>query len=1076
MGSRITSRTQLQAIAVLDERFSFANLSSSLSSYIEASPEPDRAQPGSNQGYMEVDLLAAESLSAQVTYNLQTVNEGPPLGGNRGGRGIQKLSTASDYSGYLNVNKVTGFEIIDLASAGAEQRQKPTAVTTPGHKTIVVYVHIDSSSNESLRAQVRDPSTDTWTSVTILADVYNASKPALIQLPSGRLVCFYTVLQAVGGTNYVRLNQVYSDDDGATWTTGGQHISGFKLDLGTVSPDKLRAVLDPRGYITLTLHDGTTTYHYVSDDFGGSFEQIESFTMEDTELVVDNTGGVILIGTNASAHLVYSRKATPYSRFQDDPSHATTLDSGTVDYNSGDYAVAATVDSEGYLWVFWRNAPSNRGRIYSERYDMATMTVADDEWNSDGLGGNVHPLDTGSNTAYLNEFTAVPHKEGILLIGDWELGVQAEESSLTAIRLGGYSSLDWAMTGFGWVAATVGYQAGTVWFGHIDPTSVGYALTNSGTSSEAVTVDGTTITTTVGQRYYAKTGGTSVPHLEWWENQVASGGSLTASHIATQLTWDNGTTKTHVVVIRRTSTGFSVYDTASGTTQIGVDVTGLTADTKYEFLAYLNEDDFAIWYREAGDQVWTAGPATTTLTNSAAGGTHKVIFGHITSGTTETSKWRWMLSAMNAESTDPDLPNLTLPDDLQGREYSVRPQWLGSGLQMVASGSSSFRGDTWTAATRGRFPASNLDAAIAPSPRDPFKSKDDTTDCIFSWEPEPGLATRMLSSSIAVYLRSNAQTAYWEGSNNGTSWTTLGTLDSTSGLDPASGTLTFQLDGNWLRPASGSATSGQYLQLDELDYVSLVWSGGTATSPGVFAVRRSSEGVWDDAGRQLEALLDDNADTDIATGIGTPTSLELWQKDVTCVIHNQATAYRYYRLRIPAQDTAEGQFIVESFLPGPLLVPGLEYGWGRIVRTEASVESSETRAGRRRRREAAPPRRVAEVAWPDGWSMTQVEAVNPTPDWISANASSAEGIGVRADAYLVERLLSRAKSGELPVVYLPTVGFSPSGAMWDFAVTARDEQLYGFITSTRAVRQNLLGDEGTNELVSLSALVISEEA
>lgn len=1077
-----TDRDYLQGLVILDDRFTHDNIDATTSSFTEEGPEPDNAVPGSNKGFLQLEPLGP--LDDVGDYDVQTVKEGAAVGGNQGGRYASKLSSASTYLGHLNFNKPTKHETILEATATYNNRKNPDSLTLAGSNGKILYAWAEDLLNpREIYVATRTVAGVHSSPVTVatIASATAIPTPALCQLPSGRVLLFYLDRVTYGGTTYSVLAFWYTDDEGATWTQGGHELAGWQKDVASVAVNKLRAVYH-RGYITLIATHGTAskTYHLVSDDLGASFTEVEDFTdLYFCDALVDNAGRVVIVGHDAVGALKWSRKGSPFGLFADDPSHATTLDGVNVDVTTSGVGspVCATLDDVGYLWVFWRADSANRGRLNARRADIDTMVLVKDRWNSDHLGGVFSPADTGDDDARFHHFDATVAGDSIALITTWLTPSFANPRGLSCVLLGGQSSLDWPRQSFGHKSGAPAYSSGFAWFPLDDPNNVStWTMTNAGTNSYTTTSSGGQIQTTAGSRMYQRDGTLGSPAIHMFACKVASGGSLTAPIVGAELFWDTtgaGATGSRVEV-RMTSTQIELWDTATVATQIGSTINvDMTAGR--EFLVYMVEGEILFAHRAVGGDAWTVDITSTSL-NKAALGLMRIIWGHAAVGTGD-STWTHCMSAMDGETHDPEIidQNTTGVTALEGREYSPFRQWIGStGMHLRAKGSSSYREDTFTAPTTARFPIQRIDPTRSPSPSSKHHTTDTAAAVEVVWTPNGGNNSRILSSSLGLFLVGNFRTATLFG-GDGATWDTLASIDRADGLDPATGSLNYQINGNHIRPATGSNPSRQFLGVDALDYVELAWSGGSATSPGRFRVLNNSAGLWADAGRRVEALLEDNDDADLATGVGTPTSCVLYAGSSLTVIHNVTTEYSHYRLHIPAQDTPEGKIHVGLALLGAFVPFGLPYDWARILGTTPNASSSRDRAGTRRVVEEGRPRRSVEVSWPQGWDLSQISGVvSSTPDHIGAHSSSPEGIGVKHDATLVERLLYRLKSGEIPVVYCPRVDNATGATVEAKTYTSIEEHLYGLVTS-RSVRQTLLGDEFANELVSLNALVVEEQ-
>jgi hypothetical protein len=86
------------------------------------------------------------------------------------------------------------------------------------------------------------------------------------------------------------------------------------------------------------------------------------------------------------------------------------------------------------------------------------------------------------------------------------------------------------------------------------------------------------------------------------------------------------------------------------------------------------------------------------------------------------------------------------------------------------------------------------------------------------------------------------------------------------------------------------------------------------------------------------------------------------------------------------------------------------------------------------------------------------------------NAST--GLGVRNDPTIMAGALRRLRGAKEPTVFLPRL--PDSGNQSAKMITGRARQVYGRIVSP-VTQQTILGDEGTNEVLTINQIVIDEE-
>ena len=201
---------------------------------------------------------------------------------------------------------------------------------------------------------------------------------------------------------------------------------------------------------------------------------------------------------------------------------------------------------------------------------------------------------------------------------------------------------------------------------------------------------------------------------------------------------------------------------------------------------------------------------------------------------------------------------------------------------------------------------------------------------------------------------------------------------------------------------------------------------------------------------------------------------ELWSKDSSHVIPITAR-YKAFRIRIPAQDTAEGYFRIGSLVLGNVVPMGAyaqQYGWGRVLEWAYDYETVEGQTGIRTVRALGPARRAAEVSWVDGIETTGLTEFDPS--WILGWTAGAP-VAVPADVpWSMPGLLERLHGATDPVVYLPAFDLPPNSST-SIDIVDRTLQLYGRIVSESVESTNVVGDEGSTEVLRLGVIRLEEE-
>jgi hypothetical protein len=1069
----------MRALILRSKLITLATLDRDSSTYTEAGNEPSRPT-ATVSGYQDLSAAGTLTSDSAVEFRLTVNKSGAAVGGNKGGRFHWRKSTdtVTQRRGSLSPNKATGWTY--AAYHASDNYERPHAVTMPDHHVLCCFA---DTTNSRLRCVTLDPGTDTWGSpVTIDSAVPGPG--CLVPLPSGRVVCIYVRDDyTTGGARYT-LGLAHSSDNGATWTIDDSHLEGWSItQAGYDEIRQLRAVYHD-GFITLFLEAKVTSaqirvWHLVSDDLGASWEEIEDFdtgspTANDPKSwapYVRSDGSVTCLFQFGSSgnKLGYVHKSSPRSVLANEPSFETILPGPVPDALDG--TVTACVFDDG-LWVFFNedSASSVRYKLGSRRIDPDTLITARTRWSSsrDSSGGNVpnDVADFGTDTSEtITQLIATPYKGGLILIHN-PLVNNSTAENIGALYCGGYSSVDWAVNTFGTHKDSSGdLTFGMLFLGSHDPASIA-AWTVTGAATGSNVERGYQIVSSSNAKSITRNGPSAAaagaPCLVWGRLAVTSGGVLGSDKVAIRVRRADGVND-YDISAQFTSTTMQLYDN-NASARVGDVTSGLTADTLIDVLIGLDANRAALYYKLPGASLWTL-VASGTLTNDSGSpdSTNAVTWGVLDTTGSATAVFSMLGSSIDRSQQPHAVQNFTNPDDLQGRPFSTGLQWLGDteGVTISAKGGPAFTGDAYTVATRARYGLQHLDPVASPARAEGWRSVSTTLHNLV-WTPNGGAVTRMLSSSIGVYLYGfNAALAYFEAQQSGGTWDTLITFNGPGSFGTG---LTYTIDGDVVRPASGTGAGTQVIEPGSLigGYVLLTHSGGTNAYP----ITDNTGGLWqfETGTRPVEIRLG------TSPSLTTPTDIKIIPPALAAVAHNITTPYKAFRLRIPAsQDTYEGYYTLGHIHAGPLLVFGKQYSRGRIVADEAQVERVTLPSGLPVVRSLGRSRRRCEFGWVDGIDTQQLH--QPTsPDYIRAKDDAAYlGIALRHDPYHLGGLLRR-QEGALPLVYLPGVSADTGSAQ---LFSQPRSMLFGWPGEV-VTHDHPLGDENSSEIITINTFTITE--
>lgn len=1068
----------LRGLGLRDDRFSAATVVTVpfADQWVQAGPEPD--QPTATvRGFMQLEATGA--ITVADGFDVAATKEGSAIGADEGGRyRYQRTGAASDaWIGHNAHNKAGPFEFVrwnNLDEATTLFRS-PRGLRTPQHKAIVVHEVSIPPLTDELQCSVRDPVSKLWAHYVITSRL-NRSSPDIVQLPartpgaSGRLLCFYIDRLLEGTAAYDTMSFRYSDDDGVTWALGGEHVDGFRVDRSVAVATRLRVVYHA-GYLTALVQVSPGgLYHLVSADLGGSFDQVEIVTQNLQEPVVDGLERVVLLhrDTATGTALQWSRKGSPYTRFQDDP----TFDSSII--SPGAFGtLAACVDDEGFIQAFVRRSAPNRfdHRIYKLELSNPSNVVFEKQNRVPGTATNLaHPANSGGDDAVYLDINCLISQDGhVIAMGNPVASNGAADTSLVALYLGGYTSLDWAFQTFG--AQTIG-QSGICYFPIESPTTV-TAWTLAGAPTVALTPLGLQVDTVAAAGNWSRIGSASgTPCVVYTSRRADLNGSIGSDDNAVFVQCSDGV-YTHRISVRFTPTQIYAYDNVAAA-QIGSTYTH-PANAFREVLVIVEhvslvpggvatEGRCIVAARQPWAQTWEIVANVTGIGDAGgAGGANSVEWGHRTVSTAR-STWAWLYSAIDDCTQATGWPAAVLPNpsNLQGRAFSFRDLYLRDRWLIRSRGSSAYRGDAWRLATRFEHGVQVASPEISPTRDTHARNDSSSKQAIIRWEPEGGTATRLLGSSLVVGLVGcNFGTAYVEANDGATD--TLATLDLRQDFQG----VRYTRDGNHISPDPATPHSGgRVLEIDELVGGYVVFDPGAAVGgPWVRKIKQSAGGVWrSTANRREEVLVEGSLAGIPATGI-----CDIRQPDVVCVMHNIVKDYTWFQLRVPAQATAEGYFRLSLAWWGVLVPFGKQYSRGRGLELDSNVEIIEDEAGHRRFRQRGANRRAVTLQWTDLWRTHASHAsATPDPDYIAA-AAGYPGIAIASDSSIVEGAIRRAKGGAEPVWYFPSIA---TGAVTRRYQGRRMAMLGNIVGGS--TRQAPIGDELSTESHTISTLRIEE--
>lgn len=1063
MASRKTDYKVYRGLAVFDRRFCVAlNIDSSNSSYTQASPEPDQPVPGQGT-YMRLEALGQLSSAAEI--DVKTQRSGSPGDGQNGGRFVWKESTdgATSYRGWLNYNKVTGRTEVENENCDDQF----DLLSIPTGEVILAY---GRSVTSDVRVRVLSPSTEAWSNPTTVGDSAANSCPCMCRLPQGstssggRILLFYVNSYTEAGTTIYRLDYAYSDDDGASWTVAGTQLDGFAVTWAPVSSS---VVYDGKGTLHMVV-EGTASgngKHLISTNFGASWTEIETIAglRKGWQLMVDEAGVVsAFYGIVSSSTLYFARKDNPATAFADsaiyDQSTLTDIDQRGASGNIPDLGVAMM--PEGYAIVVTRDS-TNTDEVRLNPYNISDgSSLLTRYWAASGdLAGVAGVTDTGDTSNRIDNCKIAAFKDRLIMVHKNISSTSSRDDYLMQLDCGGHSSVDWIAHTFGFRENSGGTQAGYLWLPFELPDNIALWTTNTlGTGSGTLDDDGVDISTTAGQHWYSRDGSTTVdlPVLARFRLTLpASGGALTSPIVGVIIDQRITGPAGYRVTLNFNNVGFRLYDVHAATA-LGADVTTMSTSTFYDILVCLENGEAATYWKTTTATLWNVGPSG-TMTSGADPTNHSIEWGHPNAGTAATT-WAYFGSCLDAEDEAIGIADFTNPNDLVGRAYDIRPLWVFNDLKLRARGSTSVVGDTWSVATRYGYGLTQADPLVSPSPAFTWRT---TSTGAFNVDIQPasGTVTRLLRSSIVVaVLGTNIPSVTVSRVTSGTP-TSLGTITGTTYLS----SLDWTLSGNYVTLTATGSTDGRYIE--EGDLVDATFTDGTNYS----RITANSAGVVTSGMTMRVKLFLDDPSGFGASGSGTGS---VRSRNLVGIIHNLTSDFDALRIAVASGTAAESYWEVGTIFIGPLHVFGRQYGRDRQETRVLNVDEYTDSRGTVRKDRRGPARRRYSMTWPP-FITTAIHGADPSPNYLSANASSKDPFALDNDPFALEAIYHASEDGVLPVLYLPAIKGASSGSVEVVSLNLRREFCYATITS--ALQSALpLGDELETEVRTITGFTIEE--
>jgi hypothetical protein len=757
------------------------------------------------------------------------------------------------------------------------------------------------------------------------------TRPDFVVLPSGRLI-------AANFGTYAQLVTSYSDDYGATWTALGNYV--VNSGAGTRDVICMEVVGDDIVMVTGGSAAGVTTEVYVSRDGGMSFD-------------ITDTGGVSLVnprtcvtksGIILVAEFGVGDDVTVYRLV---PGGAIEL-VGTVAIDDcyGSHGAIVTRD-DGTNWI-----------IYTEGGIANTVNLRCVVSTDDGISW-ARPSTGAQNIAY-NQNTAGSDSWIALSLGCWRgrlvlafTGLSpvgaATEQVIQVCEFGGWSQLGEhrrppnttiAAQPFehtyipseypqdiGWTRASVGARPGLA------------TLTNNEDGLHMV-ADAFGNDTFTSSAAFWNPGAGDERTLKF-RIMVSSGGSLSAERSGLRIEISDGAGNKQGLLMWSTTTTTRFLDLAGNTL---VDVT-LDNTTWTNWIVYIQHDasvgsyaKVAAFYRKDSDAegAWTVAMANTQSPEIVGAGGSRVVIGGTISASVD---WRLgFLAVADDDQNRSAVPAASLYAYTEGRPltYAV-DYYLASGVNLGGYGTGGIPGDGYAVDTTYSYGKENTWREFRPSRQWRTAADNTSANAVF----DAGASDKFKGNTIAIF-----------GTNYRTATLQLNTADSWGA--PA---VSLALDATVTSFTIGAGVRGP----------GFVGPAATANwRPGRFRSDGDAHRWFLAVGQDVYEITDNDEDRIYVGGVNFSAA------SGTAYIFGDRMGttgatfyqYRYARLLIGSQDTADGHYRTGTLIFDKKFEPAQTYDHGFVDRIEPMVQIAESDTGYRSGTRLGPRRETLAIQWP----------------------------------------------------------------------------------------------------------------
>jgi hypothetical protein len=1045
------------------------------------------------QGDTDLNLEATGTQSAGKDLRIKT-----QVGGH-GGRGRASFiwknnaDAGTAYRGWDPPSALSAWQSVEWeVAAPVNDSEDPHVIPLSNNTALLVY-DVEEGSPGSTESVIRSRIISENGTISSAVEVYEATSvyhlhPCVLQLPSGRILCFYYIKDAV--TNTMQIGISKSDDEGNTWAEVTKAALATAVDISGVTSAydlalrpyaKLRAAY-ANGQVLLLAGASsnlTSTYRgrvlqFASDDLGYNFDLVSvsggaTLRIVQPEILADPSGfNVFFIGydAGAGAYEVMRRSiGTAYDPINgapdlDNPDSLTAGNFSPISTSSfvtldADLAVCRDADGAGYVFVRGKQTSGtgasseldqirvgvNRAGFYGITGDVEPMGQGTRA--TDAGSGNIGNVWNGNSTANKWLRPSACYLGGrIIMAHSWTNSTStSDDEGLGLAYLGGYTQKTLPEFDQGGNAARR-LTWDRTWVPIELPNNMGWTALVTGGPVVDLNAGYVQITTTADRQLYKYVlpGNTATTEIidggivAHWAFEFVSH-TLSADAVRVDIDLEQAAASYGLRVYLDAST-ITAYDIQASAVRGTASVTGTTPGV--ECLAYFKDNKASVYVRPrdfAKDKAWITVCENATMTDGGAVGSPdpRIIFGNGPSSTA-VSKWYWLnWSSLTYACGAPYAGTAFVnPTDLKGRPYgSLSGVYVDDSVLIKTTDGPTVSGDEFSISTKYAYAASNLVPSVEPSPNVGWRSTQVASAEALQWD----ITSPPAYSTLGIVLRNaNFRTATlygWDASLGSPAWATIAAIDTATGQE----NLTFTRFQDSIFVAAG-APGSRYFELDELKdcTVELVGpnSSGLATTQRL-KVSHNSAGIWDDVTGQQKPIIKVSGHAALTTPVSG--AMRIYSKDFSVVVHNSGGYAKYtkFKLEIPAQGVAVGEsyFSLGQVVIGGVFLFSTDYSWGRVIDTEPNTQLATFRNGSRRSKKLGENRRIVQFGWGEGVDTTPLNGTQITTagDYVTGTTTSgAATVAIRGDMASTISELNRYTAGpNLPLVYFPAIPAGSSG-------------------------------------------------